>query len=136
MFYTICNSCQRAQGIARENERYAKAVKLEDWDGWVYVEGVGFQDGFFRDTDELKDHCLEDGEDVPTYAWTCSSKPLVQVDADDILDDIFKDSNEDYERRCISGISEFRDAVKAFNEANKHLLTYDPDYKTLVLLNK
>mgnify|MGYP001203851990 CR=1 FL=1 len=132
-FHTICESCLSARRIAVEQERFEKAVKLTEWDGWVYVEGLGFQDGFFPDTDELREHC-EEGVDLPSYAWTCSSKPLVRVDADDILDDIFTDAQEDLERYRIEGLKEFREAVEAFNEANKILLAYNVNYTQLVLL--
>jgi hypothetical protein len=133
-FHTICESCVSARRVAGEQERFEKAVKLTQWAGWVYVEGLGVQDGFFRNIDELEEHCMDDGKDLPSYAWTCSSKPLVRVDADDILDDIFTDAQEDLERYRIEGLKEFREAVEAFNEANKILLAYEPDFTRCVLL--
>lgn len=136
MFYTTCDSCRSAQRIAREHERYTKAVKLTEWDGWVYVEDMGFQDGYFQDIDELELYCLEDGAELPRYAWTCSTKPLVHVEADDIYYCVFMDSEEDRERYRIKGFEEIGKAVGAFNEANKHLLTYQPDFTRCVLMKQ
>lgn len=138
MFYTICNSCKSAQEIAREHERYTKAVKLTEWGGWVYVEGMGFQDGFFQDTEDLDDYCLGEGEELPPYAWTCTSKRLILLDIDVILEGILDDiqGSSSADRVGLYGLAEIRKAIEVFNEANKHLLTYDPDFTTCVLLKQ
>lgn len=137
-FHTICESCQSARRIAIEQETFEKAVKLTEWDGWVYREGFGFQDGFFSSIDELAVFCLEDGVDLPSYAWTCTSKRLVELNIDDILqgvlDDIQDPSSPD--RMGFDGIADIRKAIEVFNKANKHLLTYDPDFTACVLLKR
>ena len=136
MFYTICNFCQSAQGIAREHERYTKAVKLSEWDGWVYVEGLGFQDGFFAGTDELREHCEEEGVDLTCYAWVCKGIPFAYATIERIVDDIEERAGGEFDMSRVDGVSELDIAIETFNLENSGLLAYEPDFTRCVLLER
>lgn len=133
-FHSICESCLSARTIAVEQERFEKAVKLTEWDGCVYREGLGFQDGFFSSTDELAVYCLEDGVDIPHYAWTCKGSPFACATIDRIIDDIQDRAYEGFDMGRVTGLAELDVAIETFNLANDKLLSYEPDYARCVLL--
>ena len=68
--------------------------------------------------------------------------PVFHLLADDQIDDILQGVLDDIQdpsspdRMGFVGIKEIRKAIEAFTEANKHLLTYDPDFTTCVLLER
>ena len=130
--YTVCEPCRRKEEAAKEAERYAKAEKLTQWDGWVFAEGFG--DEYFSDTETLLDHC--DGEDVtpPPYAWACSENHFVCADVSDITDRMDDDAYEDFDSNSLLGLPELRLALERFNEENKDAVAFSPDYSKAIVL--
>jgi len=130
--------------MSREQSLFDKAEKLTTWDGYVYLallESCGNQ-GFFHTVDSLQEAILEeidDGEiakeDIPTYCWACSSEGMREVSAEEIIEDSVEDMYED----AIYAVSEnskekLQQALNSFYEANKHIVSYTPDYSKAVLL--
>ena len=133
-----CDDCFKAEQQAKELARYEKAGKVTDWDGWVYVDGYGYKDGFFESIDDLEDY-LADQPDYsrPEYAWTCEPCQFVAVDTDSIYEQIENDERayEDFDRHDLAGTDELEAALKAFTEVNASIVSYLPDYSKALLLS-
>ena len=137
--YTVCEDCRRKARDAKEAERFAKAEKLTAWDGWVYCEGRGFQDGFFPTLGDLMDDLDDDteGDEAPaiTYAWTCQPTQFVRASLSDITERVADEAYEDFDVDELAGLKELSDAIVKFNKANEDRVSYAPDYAKAVLLN-
>lgn len=134
-YRTECAACWRAKEVQREAEKFAKAEKLSAWDGWVFWDGTGHNDGFFPSLEELEEH-LECNDDLPlpAYVWTCNRIPFVTSILDRTLNCISENSSDDWDTSSLSGLPEFELAVKAFEEANKDQVSWDPNYKQALIL--
>lgn len=138
-YYTVCDACRRLRDIQRERERFEKAEKLAEWDGPVFIDGLGHDEGYFRSVDDLMDY-LADWEDdegpQPTheYAWTCDSVPFVHVRFSDLLDRFGDDAYEDWEPEDLKGVDELKAALRAFEEANKECVAWEPNYRRALIL--
>jgi hypothetical protein len=137
-YYTICMECQTSAMLIKEAERFEKAEKLTEWDGPVQTDAVGWNDGFFASLDDLLEY-LADWEDnheepKPTYAWACDSRPTCALDVGRIIDDATQEAHEDFNTDSLKGVEELRAAIDRFNEANKGITTWTPNYKKVVLL--
>lgn len=137
-----CRFCDAALGerdgrTAHEsclnNDRFEKAEKLTEWDGWVFADGYGHGDGYFEDIGELIAACEDDGLDVPEWVFVCKEIPFPCARMDDITqrveDELFENA---WER--VEGTKELQAAFDAFNELNKGLVSQYPDYKRVLLI--
>ncbi len=127
-------ACTRAREAKRELARVEKAELVEDYDGPVYLEGVGsgsMGDGYFANLDELSEHLdFEDGE-RPEFAFCCRPAKVINVNIDHILESLTEDSYEGaYDD--LTGVEELAAAADAFNKANESVISYDCDYKRKV----
>jgi hypothetical protein len=136
-YVNICSACFNKQQDKKEAERFAKAAKITKWDGWVYVEGLGYQNGYFQSVEDLIDY-LTDEEDgnYPQYAWTCSANHFVNAEISDITERIGDNAYEDFNTEDLNGLQELKAAIAKFNDANKDAVSYTPDYTTAVLIEK
>jgi hypothetical protein len=136
-YYTKCEACLSADRIKREADRFEKAEKVESWDGPVYCDSIGWNEGYFRDLGELEDWIAdqyeEDGIAIPPYAWACNSIPFCQVDIDRIIENATQEAFEDWDGET-EGYAELKAAIEKFNEANKALVSWKPNYKLAVVL--
>lgn len=135
-YSVYCDACVKKREEEREAERYAKAEKLETWDGWVYCEGYGYQDGYFDSIDSLLE-CLDESADEegfvrPTYAWCCEPDQIVRASFDSIIDSI--EFAEGQDASDLEGVKELQAALDAFNKANESVVTYSADYKKAVAI--
>ena len=120
--------------MKREAERFSKAEKVSDCDGWIFWDGTGHNDGFFPSVEELLEH-LEGEEMVPPpYVWTCKRIPFVANIFDRTIDCIADNAYDDWEISSLSGVKEFKEAVDAFETANTHQVSWEPDYTVALLL--
>lgn len=53
-YYTTCKTCRRIQECQKEKETFEKAQKVETWDGPVFLDGFGYNEGYF---DSVSDFC-------------------------------------------------------------------------------
>jgi len=133
---TYHDACADAMLAKVERDRFEKAEKLTDHDGWVYCDGIAHNNGYFPSLAELIAD-LEDDEidpkEWPEYAWTCAAIPFQTPCVDTIIENITSDMFEDAVEH-INGREELKAALAAFGEANKSLITYTPDYRRAVLI--
>lgn len=134
--WLICDACRKLKEVEEEKERFEKAEKITKWDGWVFSEGHGYQDGYFESLSEFLDWCQD--EEIPesevTYVWACKSNQFVNADVSDITERICDNAYEDFEPDCLNGLEELKAALEKFNEANACQLAYNPDYTKAVLI--
>lgn len=132
-----CSSCQGKRDQAQTLARQAAAETVADWDGWVYWDGHGTNDGFFESLDELLDwHAdeVDDHEDaapLPEFVFCCRTIPFRKVDVGDIKERCVEDSFDGAEAQ-LQGLTELAAALEAFNAANVLLVSYEPDWKRVV----
>lgn len=138
--YLSCTACDKAEKSRIEAERFEKAEKLGGWDGWVYCEGFGRQDGFFESLEALYEH-LQDNDELtaehwPKYAYVCYPVSFAIIDFEHLMDQIQEndDAYEDFDPSKLTGCEELKAAINAFNEANKGVVSYHPDPSRVVLI--
>lgn len=122
----------------QEQQRFEKAEKIAaaDYDGWVFLEGAGYNEGYFESVEYLKEW-IEEGSDnpeYPKYVWACIGRPIVNLDFDNCLPSIYNNAYEGFEADDLSGLEELEAALEKFNEVNKNLKCYYPDYKRVIVL--
>lgn len=122
-------------GIKREEEKFNKAEKLTEWDGPVYCEGLG-RDGYAANLEEMVEYYDEDLKNFPKYVWVCDSIQIYKLDLDDILQPHEEHTWEDFERGDAKGEAELEAAIKKFNELNKDLVYWEPNYKKALLVGE
>lgn len=127
--WMVCDTCRAIKATNVEAERFNKAEKLSKWGGWVYCAGL-----YAETIDELLDD-LEPSE-FPEYVWACSANHFVQADISDIEMQMLDGAYEDFEFESLSGIDELKTAILRFNEANKDVVSYNPDYSKAVLVGQ
>ncbi len=118
-----------------EKSRFEKARKLkeDEYDGPVYDGGR-----YYANIEEFRD-CFEgnseEGDELPEYLWTCTVRPMVNIDLGDILERVGEDI-EDFDIGSLSGVKELKVAIKAFNEANKDQESWLYKNDEVVILGK
>lgn len=133
-----CWDCVKAREAKKEAERFEKAQKITEWEGWVFADGCGYKDGYFHDLEELFDWLADQPPDArPEYVWACREEQFVAVSLESILEDIASSESayEDFETGSLKGQDELRAALEAFAEANKDTVSYFPDYSKAILLD-
>lgn len=136
-----CRDCSDVRHAKAERERFEKAEKVAQWDGWVFSdEGYGYKDGYFESVDDLLEYLSDANADheerlTPEYVWTCKENQFVSVDPEeDIYERIEENGYEDFERGSLSGTDELEAAILAFEKANESVVSYEPDYSKALLL--
>lgn len=136
--YATHQRCKHEKDRLREIERMDEAEKVDSWDGWVYSDGHGNNEGYFRSVDEFEEWWLDEfGEDepIPEYVWTCRAERIVP-DGDRIMEDLLQSwlerGWEDMDESDLSGVDELRAAVEAFSKANEGVVAWYPNCKQAV----
>jgi hypothetical protein len=131
-----CSDCDglewKEKERKREAERFEAAIKIKaaDYSG----EHVYCGDSYYDSVDEAIDQFLEGQE--PDYIWACQDKSLPTVDLEDITCNLIDNMWEDADTSDLNGIDELEAALTAFNEANKSIRMWEPDYSTAILIEK
>lgn len=127
----------------REKEQFDRAEKLkeEDWSGPVYCDGYGWNDGYFNDLadfyDTVNDQNEYEGDNtLPKFVWTCNVTPTINLNIDQILESQMEEAHESFDYRDLHGLDELRAAVDKFNKLNEANVSWTPNYKKCVILNK
>lgn len=133
--WLCCDACQKINDEKKESERFQKAKKVTEWDGWVYLDGTG-RDGFSESVAEFRENWEDDHEcdELPEYVWACKQNHFAVADVSDITERIADNAYEDFEPDDLNGLDELKSAIEKFNEANKDIVSYEPDYNIAVLL--
>jgi hypothetical protein len=146
-YYLVCASCRTKQDITREKDLFDKAEKLTEWDGPVYCDGYGSNEGYFETVEDFLDQFEETYEEfrnsepeknlkLPEYVWCCDSIPLANLDLDEILENSTQEAYDGFEYSGFKGLEELRAAIDKFNEINKDVVSWTPNYKKALLLEK
>lgn len=127
-------SCKEARE-ARDNARFEKAEKLtpDQYDGWVYFDGMGYNEGYFESLNALIEHCEDEGIEAPGWVYCCtemSHKLYIDSAIERMLDDAFEDA-----RDHLVDEKELYDFVDKWN-AKQTVTSYYPNYKRVVVLRK
>lgn len=122
----MCEPC-------RMKSIYEKAEKLVKWDGWVYCEGLGYDEGFFTSIDDLEEYCEDTKTDLP--AWVLAVEEVHHaIDVDSVIETMLENAYEDAIDNLVDE-QELRDFIDAWN-AKQTVTTYYPDYKRVVLVKE
>lgn len=127
-YWTICHECEALRDAQQEADRFQKAQKLTEWNSWVY-DGAEYY--------ESVEHYLETRDDlpIPAYVWACKENRFAIADVSDITDRIEENGYEDFDADDLKGMDDLKAAIEKFNEANKDVVSYEPDYGVAILLN-
>lgn len=120
-----------ARASVQDAERFAKAKKVEAWDG-----GAWLGDRYFSSMDELCDHLESDGEEWPVYVWAAEGQVVIPgLGVDDVVEHYVCDRGwEDMSIDDLHGVAELQAALDKFVEVNKGVESFNPDYSTAILL--
>lgn len=135
-YHAICSACWTLDRQAKENERMAKADKLEVWGGPVYHEGFGDNEWYFANLDELLDYAADNGyknepETLPEYVFVCNEIPFKCYSFGSFMEhtcDGMFEGHMDF----IKGEDSLKLAFKRFEAMNKELVSWDVDYTRAV----
>jgi hypothetical protein len=113
--WTICKSCRAKREAAKEAARYAKTEKVQEdaYDGWVYWEDYGSQDGFFESVDELRSWAIDEDVELPEYVYACTTHKIPHLNADDIVSNAlenefaYEDAIDDMDIQCLQKLLDF-----------------------------
>lgn len=135
-FYSLCNDCewekQKKDASARERERFEKATKITEAD--YKGEMVFLDDKYFDEVESAIDGYLPGQE--PEYVWACKNQGVPLANAESIYENLLEHMWEEAEVSDLNGVGELEAAVKAFNEANRSIQVFVPDYSTAILVEK
>lgn len=78
-FQMMCQTCRTAKSVvdwaAKKDARREKATRVSETDYSAAVfwdDGMGDDEGYFRDTDALREWCDDEEMTVPLDVWACS----------------------------------------------------------------
>lgn len=131
----ICRPCKIIKDENKEAARFEKAEKITSWDGPVFLDGAGYNEGYFPDFAELADWIDGEESELPRYyVWTCISLPICHLNCDKIIENATQDAYEDWDTDSLMGVDELRSAMEAFNAKNASQVYWEPNYKVALLL--
>lgn len=133
-YWLRCTDCERVNEAKKEAARFEKAEQRTEWDGWVYREGTG-REGFHESiSDFLEDWECRDDATKPAYVWACKKVHFAAANISDITERIADNAYEDFSTDDLHGLDDLEAAIARFNEANKDVVSYEPDYGIAILL--
>lgn len=135
-YYTICDDREKLKREQRTLDRFNSAEKIDKWDGWVYSDGHGYNDGYASTIEEIIDYCKDGGIDIPDYVWTCTEHRFAHICLDNILQNIEENGYEDFSAENLKGVKDLKIAIDNFNNINYDIISYEPNYKKALIINK
>ena len=132
----LCPKCRtkkwKDEGSTREAARFEKATKISEAD--YKGEMVYLDDRYFSDVEDAIDDYLPGQE--PEYVWACKDQGVPFANTESIYENLLENMWEDADVSDLNGVDELEAAVKAFNEANRSITVFVPDYSTAILVEK
>lgn len=127
----INETCLSARSSMLDKERFDKAQKVESWDG-----GAWLGDRYFATMEELCDHLANEESEWPEYVWAAKPQTVIgSLAVADVVENQISDRGwEDMDTSDLNGVAELQTALDQFVEANASVQSYEPDYRTAVLL--
>ena len=133
----LCSDCDRREWKEKERikeaERFEKAAKVpaaEYKGGMVY----GPDEKYYEEIEDAIDQYLEGQE--PEYVWACKDIGVIKATTESLYENMLENMWEDADVHDLNGLDELESAVVAFNEANKNISVWQPDYTTAVIITK
>lgn len=127
-YYATCKACREKVSEGRELAKFQAAEKVENYDGPVYSDGLGWNEGYFSNLEEMMDEIPP--EEWPEYVWTCDVTPTVSLSFGNLIDNIEFPENQD--EHDLDGVKELEEALEAFNKKNENMTSWNPNYKACV----
>lgn len=132
----VCDACQRLEwkrkSAEEERNRFDAAKKISAAE---YMGGMVYScNRYYADVDEAIDQYLEGQE--PEYVWACKDVGIPMATSENIVDNLLDNMWEDADPSDLNGLDELDEAIKAFNEANRAIHVWEPDYSTAILTHK
>lgn len=129
-----CSKCSREkfakESRQREADRFEKAAKITEAE---YGEGMVFDaDQYYDSVEDAIDGYLDDQK--PEYVWACRDIGVRPATLDGLIEDMLDGMWEDADHYDLNGIDELQKAVDAFNEANRSIHVWEPDYSRAILV--
>ncbi|MBS1903489.1 MAG: hypothetical protein JSS75_07295 [Bacteroidetes bacterium] len=131
-----CDSCVTKRLAATEQKHFDSAKKISTEQ---YTGGIIYCDDFYASVDDLFDQLENDDvekSEWPEWVYGCTERPVLRLNVDDIIDNGTQEAYEDFDTSDLRGVDDFRNAVKAFVDANASVIMWEPDYRTVVLLTQ
>jgi hypothetical protein len=129
-----CNECDskewKEKERKKESERFEAATKITEAE--YKGEHVYCGDKYYDSVEDAIDQYLEGQE--PEYVWACIDKSLPSVDVEDVTSNLLDNMWDDADVSDLYGVDELEAALKAFNEANKGIQLWEPDYNVAILV--
>jgi hypothetical protein len=72
----------------------------------------------------------------PEYVWACKNIGVPLATTESLYENLLENMWEEADVNDLNGVDELEDAVTAFNEANKSIHVYHPDYSKAILISK
>lgn len=124
---TACQPCINRKDAERTAKVLADAAEVEQWDGFVYLDGYG-RDGFAEDigvlTEEIND---EEPEPRPQWAFLCVPEQQT-ICLETVIENLCADGYEEMSERLDT--TELESAIAKFHADNaKELQVWRPDFK-------
>lgn len=133
-FRSSCPECTSKvwaeRETAKEMERFENAHKLSasEYEGDMVYVG----EKFYESVEDAIDQYLEGQE--PEYVWACRNVGVPIASSDGIVESLVENMWEDADSSDLNGLDELDEAIGKFNEANKSIRVFHPDYTTAILL--
>lgn len=123
-YRTICDDC-------KELNRFKKAEKIEDFDGYVVTST---DDDYYPDINELKEYYEEQGYDLPKYVYVTKEIKweLTNHDIDNMIENSLENHYEDASDHIVD-LKELEDFIEIWNK-KQTIVSYEPDYTNVILL--
>ena len=132
--YCNCKKAREERTIKRDISHYEKAEKLFpiQYDGWVYAEGLGYNEGYFESVGDLIEYCEDECISVPDWVYCCTEMNHA-LNIDSAIDSMLDEAHEDA-RDHLKDEKELYDFIEKWN-ARQNIISYYPDYKRVVVLS-
>lgn len=136
-YHKTCNKCQTKEWREKEEkaeaERFEKATKIAESD-YTGEMVYGHDDHYYEEVNDAIDQYLEGQE--PEYVWACKNVGVPRVSTESLYENLLENMWEDADVSDLYGVDELEAAVTAFNEANKCISVWQPDYSIAILVEK
>lgn len=135
-YWRKCSNCRSEERLKKEQQTYdnAEKISIENCGGPVYCLD---NDTYYQDIDCLIEEIEgENDEDLDknVKVYCCHEISFVKVDWDVLVDPIYTNAYEDFDSDDLKGTKELKAAIKEFENKNKNIISYEPNYKKAVVL--